>query len=116
MVVSRRRFVAGGAALAAALAGRGRLATAQDPTAAGAPRVFLDYTQQELDRAYDQRVWAPNADVVIKRYATASEATRSRLRRQADLAYGSTDDETLDVFPAAATAAPVHVFVHGGAW
>ncbi len=78
--------------------------------------VFLDYTQDELDRAYDQRVWAPNAAEVIQRYATASAAVRTRRRRQADLRYGPTEAETLDVFPAAAGSAPVLVFVHGGAW
>jgi arylformamidase len=75
----------------------------------------MDHTQEELDRAYDQRVWAPNADEVIARYATASAEVRARVRREADLRYGPTADETLDWFPTAA-GAPVLVFVHGGAW
>ncbi len=79
-------------------------------------KVFLDYTQAELDDAYDQRVWAPNADEVIARYATASAAARARVRRESDLRYGPTDAETLDLFPAAAPGAPLHLFVHGGAW
>jgi hypothetical protein len=29
--------------------------------------VFLNYDQAELDRQYDQRVWAPNAVEVIRR-------------------------------------------------
>jgi arylformamidase len=76
----------------------------------------MDRSQEELDRAYDQRVWAPNADEVIARYAAASAAVRDRVRREADLRYGATADEVLDWFPAAAPAAPVLVFVHGGAW
>jgi arylformamidase len=76
----------------------------------------MDYRQEELDRAYDQRVWAPNADEVIARYATASAAVRARVRHEADLRYGATTDEVLDWFPAAAPGAPVLVFVHGGAW
>jgi arylformamidase len=79
-------------------------------------RVFRDYTQAELDRAYDQRVWAPNADEVIARYAAASAEVRARVRREADLRYGAMPDEILDWFPTAAPAAPVLVFVHGGAW
>jgi len=114
-LVRRRAFVAGGAALMATIGAPRSRAGAQGTAPAGA-RVFLDYTQQELDRAYDQRVWAPNAEEVIKRYATASEATRARRRRQAGLAYGPTEDETLDVFPPATPGAPVHVFIHGGAW
>src|SRR5262245_26603943 len=79
-------------------------------------RVFRDYTQDQLDRAYDQRVWATNAAEVIERYATASADVRRRVRRLADVPYGRTAEERLDVFPAATGNAPVHVFVHGGAW
>ena len=81
-----------------------------------AEKVFLDYTQAELDDAYDQRMWAPNAAEVIARYATASAAARARLRYRADLRYGPGAAETLDLFPAAVAGGPVHVFVHGGAW
>jgi arylformamidase len=80
------------------------------------PRVFLDYTQAELDRAYDQRAWAPTMTEDLARHAAASAALRERLPHHAGVAYGPTADETLDVFPAAAANAPVHVLVHGGAW
>jgi arylformamidase len=78
--------------------------------------VFLDYTQEELDRAYDQRAWAANASEVIARYATESAAVRARVSHRAALAYGPGKDEVLDYFPAASAGAPIHVFVHGGAW
>lgn len=90
--------------------------------------VFLHYTQAELDRAYDQRAWAANAAEVIGSYTTISKAVRSRFPFTTEH-YGSDDDETLDIYPpvmeagAGASAAangregaPVHVFVHGGAW
>jgi arylformamidase len=83
------------------------------------PRVYLDYTQAELDRAYDQRAWAPNADEVIRRYATESAEARAKFKHHYAVAYGPHPDETLDIFPAAGanTAnAPVHVHVHGGSW
>jgi arylformamidase len=111
-LVSRRAFVAAGVTLVTTLVAPGRRAAAQGT---GTAKVFLDYTQEELDRAYDQRVWAPNAAEVIKRYATTSAEVRSRVARRADLAYGPTADEVLDVFPAGA-GAPMLVFVHGGAW
>jgi arylformamidase len=78
--------------------------------------VFLNYTQEELDRAYDQTVWAPNQDELIARYATRSAATRQRLKFKSAVAYGPTEDEVLDIFPCDKEAAPIHVFVHGGAW
>ena len=79
-------------------------------------KVFLDYTQEELDRAYDQRAWAPNAAHVIERYGTDSAAARARLSHTSDIAYGPSAEEVLDVFPAKRPKAPALVFIHGGAW
>jgi len=79
-------------------------------------KVYLNYDQEELDRNYDQRAWAPNADETIARWITGSAAARSSLRHRANLAYGSTEDERLDIFPAARAGAPILVFIHGGAW
>lgn len=111
--LSRRSFAFGTAALAAALPLR---AWAQDAKPA---KVFLDYTQKELDDAYDQRVWAKNAQEVIKRYGTASEAIRAKYKSEAK-SYGTEEDEKLDIFPpvkaAPAGGAPIHIFIHGGAW
>ena len=33
-----------------------------------------------------------------------------------DVRYGSGEKETLDIFPAGAPSAPVHLFIHGGYW
>lgn len=79
-------------------------------------KVFLHYTQAELDRNFDQRGWAKNALEVIARYTSASEKTRRRLAHRANVPYGTHPDEVLDIFPAAKAHAPVQVFVHGGAW
>src|SRR5690242_299713 len=78
--------------------------------------VFLHYTQAELDRNFDQRGWAKNALEVIARYEARSRATRSRLACRANVSYGPTADEVVDIFPAARSPAPVQIFVHGGAW
>jgi arylformamidase len=79
-------------------------------------RVFLDYDQAELDRQYDQRAWATNAASVIARYAADSEAARARLGAPLVLRYGDSPPETLDLYRTGAAQAPIHVFVHGGAW
>src|SRR4051812_10714804 len=78
-------------------------------------KVYLHYTQAELDRNFDQRNWVKNALEIIGRYPELSKATRARLKHYS-AAYGSGPDETLDIFPAAKSPAPVQVFVHGGAW
>ncbi len=78
--------------------------------------VFLHYTQAELDRNFDQRGWVDNAEEVIARYAARSRATRATLKHKADISYGPSADERLDWFSADAESAPVHIFIHGGAW
>jgi arylformamidase len=79
-------------------------------------KVYLHYTQAELDRNFDQRGWVANALEVIGRYPVLSAATRNRLKHQANLSYGPSADEVLDVFPAGKPSAPTQIFIHGGAW
>jgi arylformamidase len=78
--------------------------------------VFLHYNQAELDRQYDQRAWAPNAAEVIRRYRENSDKARQQLGAPLVFSYGPTAAETLDVYRTSAAEAPVHVFIHGGAW
>jgi arylformamidase len=80
------------------------------------PKVFLDYDQAALDRAYDQLHWAPNREHVLRRRAIDSDAVRARLGPPKTFAYGPTPIETLDLYPTASANAPVMVFLHGGAW
>ena len=110
--LTRRALLTGAAAAVIAT----RAAAQSSPATAKGPKVFLDYDQAELDRAYDQRFWAPNIEHVIKRYALNSEAVRARLGPPRTLAYGPTAIETLDVYPTTRANAPVMVFLHGGAW
>lgn len=102
--MNRRNFMAAAGALAAA------------PALAQAPKVFLDYDQAALDAAYDQSKYAPNLQQVLKRYASNSELARSRLGAARRVAYGSQPIESLDIYRTQRPNAPVHVFIHGGAW
>jgi arylformamidase len=86
------------------------------PPAPRGPLVFLDYDQQELDAAYDQAPWAPNQADIARRTAQRNEATIARLGPPRRFRYGTTDIEQLDVYVARQPNAPIHVFVHGGAW
>jgi arylformamidase len=72
--------------------------------------------QQDLDDAYDQSVYAPNRDQVLKRCVRNSELVRERLGPPKRFAYGPTTIEALDVFTTRVPNAPVSIFVHGGAW
>ncbi|MCW5771145.1 MAG: alpha/beta hydrolase [Rhodospirillaceae bacterium] len=78
----------------------------------------MNYTQAELNRAYDQRAWAANAEQVIASYGTVSREVQARFAHTTHR-YGPSEDEVLDLFPPVAGTgggAPIHVFVHGGAW
>ena len=79
-------------------------------------KVFLDYDQAALDRAYDQTQWAANQQEVIARRVAAGDAVRARLGEPRRLAYGTTPVEQLDLFVTTRPRAPVMVFLHGGAW
>lgn len=78
--------------------------------------IFLHYDQTELDRQYDQRVWATNSAQVIKRYTDNSERIRKILGEPKTFSYGPTAAETLDLYPTQQPNAPIHAFIHGGAW
>jgi arylformamidase len=76
-------------------------------------KVFRDYDQKALDDQYEQRVWVPHADEIIRRYAAASDRVRKRIGEPRTEAYGPTPPEKLDIYGSGAKA---FVFVHGGAW
>lgn len=78
--------------------------------------IFLHYDQTELDRQYDQRIWASNFAQVIKRYADNSERVRKVLGEPKVFSYGPTAAETFDLYLTHKANAPIHVFIHGGAW
>ena len=96
----------------------GGTALAQNTAAprAKGPIVWLGMDQKELDDAYDQAVYAPNREIVIKRCIRNSELARERLGAPKRFSYGPTEIEGADVFTAKAQNAPVMIFVHGGAW
>jgi arylformamidase len=80
------------------------------------PLVWRDMDQQALDDAYDQTIYAPNRDQVIKRRVVNSARTRALLGEPQRVAYGPSPIEALDIFRTERTKAPVNIFIHGGAW
>jgi arylformamidase len=80
------------------------------------PLVFLDYDQEELDDSYTQPLWAPNQGELDKRNTQKSAQAVARLGPARRIAYGPTEVETLDLYITKTTNAPIHVFIHGGAW
>jgi len=76
-------------------------------------KVYLNYTQSALDRAYDQSYWAPNMDDLIKIWSERSEHCRTEIL-YSEHAYGQDPRERIDVFDASGPI--VHFHLHGGAW
>jgi arylformamidase len=117
--VTRRTFLGAGVA-STVLAGGSvfaqQPAPAQQSARAKGPAVWLEMDQAELDAAYDQSKYAPNLSQIVKRYATNSEAVRTRLGAPRRYTYGTTPIEALDVYPTKRANAPINIFIHGGAW
>lgn len=102
------RFSTMGLALSL-LSGCGRFANSK--------KVFMGYTQVELNDAYNQDLWAhPGFERTIESYGEISRKVKDKYAFSTHH-YGQKASEVLDVFsPTAAVAAPIHVFIHGGAW
>jgi arylformamidase len=80
------------------------------------PPVFLGFDQAELDAAYDQAAYAPNREQLTKRRISDSERARHRIGEPERAAYGAAEIEQLDIYRTGRGAAPVFIFIHGGAW
>ena len=78
--------------------------------------IWRTYDQAALDAQYNLRAAVPAFQSHYDSWRARSAVARQTLACRLDLAYGPDPAETLDWFPAAAAAAPVHVFIHGGYW
>ncbi len=78
--------------------------------------VFLDYTQTELDYAYNQRAFAPNSEHVRKRLSILSKDIRLSTPPSGRHSYGTEEIEKLDIYSAMRPNSPVNIYIHGGAW
>lgn len=115
--LTRRTVVA--ACASAGAVGIAETASAQRlpaPPRAKGPLVWLDMDQQDLDEAYDQRVYAPNQPNITERRAWNSEKALEVLGEPLVLSYGSAEIEKIEVYKTSRPNAPVNVYIHGGAW
>jgi arylformamidase len=86
-------------------------------SASKSDNVFLHYDQAALDAAYDQNVWAhPGFEQTIASYGIISDQVKAQYPF-VTVNYGDKPSEQMDIFKVAgAIQAPIHVFIHGGAW
>lgn len=80
---------------------------------------FENMSKAELDvlnLEYLPRLTIANVDEYLENAAARSAAVRERLECHIDVSYGDTPGQTIDVFPAPLSGAPVFFFIHGGYW
>lgn len=77
---------------------------------------WRDMTAEEILHNFDMRAAVPDGQSFVARYWERSEAARQCLTSIRDVRYGPGPRQTLDIFPAARTDAPIVLFWHGGAW
>lgn len=76
----------------------------------------MGYAPHEIDRQYNARASVPDCLPFLQEYADFSALAREQVPGHLGVHYGSGQDETLDIFPAAHPHGPVYVFLHGGYW
>lgn len=93
---------------------------AEQAAASAERKVWGNYTQAELDAQYDQATLSTEEDHRRNRAFKEGESARVRAlladRSILDVAYGPSEAERLDIFPAPQPNAPIQIFFHGGAW
>ncbi len=80
--------------------------------------LYRGMDRDEIDRQLNLRARWPEHEEYFERWARDSAAARAQLDARLDLAYGASEGQTLDLFPAAAGSepAPLLAFIHGGYW
>jgi len=78
--------------------------------------VYRSYDQAQLDAQYNNRAAVPEHSRWTERWPRASAEARAALAGRLDIPYGDGPRQTLDIFPAAQSPAPVLAFIHGGFW
>jgi arylformamidase len=80
------------------------------------PKVWLNFDQAALDRAYNQSYYAPNMQQVLATYGIGSDIYRAENGDPQRFKYGTSTKEGLDFYPSKTNNGSTQIFVHGGAW
>jgi arylformamidase len=84
-------------------------------------QIYSSFDQTELDREYSPSSCISDIKVYLDEYRDVSRRAKDKALAskscRADIAYGSSNDERLDLYlPGTSGDAPLHVFIHGGYW
>lgn len=76
----------------------------------------MDNPSEYYSRQYNARASIPDHPYIFTRWTKDSAHVRRTHAALLDLAYGESEGERLDFFPAKRSGAPLLVFIHGGWW
>ncbi|MEQ9424768.1 MAG: alpha/beta hydrolase [Cyclobacteriaceae bacterium] len=79
-------------------------------------KVYLNYTEAAIDSAYNQSFWAPNRQYIFSQLQALRELSQSKIGTPERIQYGDSSIEQLDLYSSKLANAPIHIFIHGGAW
>jgi len=86
-------------------------------TIVGDGAIYRGFDQAELDAQYNARGSVANHEAVIAQREADSKAALARFPHTLDVAYGPSEAEKLDIFPAGGEGPkPIHLYFHGGYW
>jgi len=78
---------------------------------------WRELTQEYIDWAYEQSCHASNMDQLLEKCKLESVLSRERIGEPSRYAYGSSNDERVDVYsPSTYNNRSAIIYMHGGAW
>ena len=77
---------------------------------------YQGYDRVGLDAQYFMRARHPEWEDYFNKWEAWGARVRDERTCRLDVAFGDQPDETVDIFPALDSNAPIHVFIHGGYW
>jgi arylformamidase len=78
--------------------------------------VYKKYSQEELDRQYNNRLNAPGFEYHLQQWESVSRVAENKYRLHKDIPYSDLAEEKLDIFPSEKPGSRTLVFIHGGYW
>jgi arylformamidase len=74
------------------------------------------YSREFCEPQYDPSTTAPDGEQVNQRRLALAAEARAKFKAHFDVAYGATEKERVDIYPAKGESRGVMVFIHGGYW
>ena len=78
--------------------------------------VYLNYTEDAIDSAYNQTYWAPNLELIFKQLKEIRSQSELVIGNPKRIQYGTSAFGQLDLYTPRLKDAPIHIYIHGGAW